>query len=134
MSDMHTIILQRCGDGAQAVLEALGRLSADDRAIIAEALAPTAEASITVLSVAPVMAGKLLGLASVELVLDDVPVTIHGIQITADQNGSAVSLPRYRAPNGEWKAAIALPQELRDAIGDLVLEAGLEAGLLKPRS
>jgi len=94
----------------------------------------TTTATITVLTIAPVSnAKKLLALADVELVLDGVAVAIHGIQVRADGDGAEVALPRYRAPDGEWRSAVTLPDEIRGPMGDAVLAAGIEAGILKER-
>jgi len=94
----------------------------------------TTTAVITVLKVSPVYnAGKLLALADVELVLDDVPLVIHGVQVRADGDGTAITLPKYRSPSGEWTTAITLPDEVRGPMGDMVIAAGIEAGLLKER-
>ncbi len=89
---------------------------------------------ITVLDISPLKnRGKLLALADVELVLDEVGVVIHGIQVCADGDGTKIALPRYRAPNGEWMTAISLPDEVKGPMGDAVIAAGIEAGLLKER-
>jgi stage V sporulation protein G len=94
----------------------------------------TTTAVITVLSIIPLAnAGKLLALADVELVLDDVPLIIHGIQVRADGDRTEITLPKYRSPSGEWKTAITLPDEVRGVMGDMVIAAGIEAGLLKER-
>jgi len=69
--------------------------------------------SITVLSVTPTRAGKLLALASVELVIDGVPLTIHGIQaLRVEPIGTKIELPKFRASTGEWQTAISLPDDL----------------------
>jgi stage V sporulation protein G len=86
--------------------------------------------TITVLSVTPTRAGKLLALASVELVIDDVPLTIHGIQaLRVEPIGTTIELPKFRAATGEWQTAISLPDDLHGPIGDIVREALVEHGL-----
>ncbi len=88
----------------------------------------TALITATVLAVEPVGKGRLLALASVELVLDGVAFVLHGVQVVrlkhpvSGQEATGVDLPRYRAPDGQWRAAIALPPELRRPLGDAVLE------------
>ena len=47
--------------------------------------------------------------------------------------GTEVTLPRYRAADGSWKAAVSLPEELKGSMGDVVLAAGIEQGILKQR-
>lgn len=63
-----------------------------------------------------------------------IPIIIHGIQVRADANGSEVLLPKYRDGSGEWRTAISLPDELKGPMGDAVLAAGIEAGILVARS
>ncbi len=94
----------------------------------------TVTATITVLDITPVSnAGRLLALADVAILLDGVEIVVHGVQVRADADGTEVALPRYRAPNGEWRAAITLPEEVRGPMGDAVLAAGIEAGVLRER-
>lgn len=94
----------------------------------------TTTAIITVLGIVPVNAtGKLLALADVELVLDGVAMIIHGVQVRADGTCTEISLPRYRSPSGTWMTAITLPDEVRAPMGDAVMAAGIEAGILKER-
>jgi stage V sporulation protein G len=99
---------------------------------------PEAESSlvsIRVLSVTPVRAGKLFALASVELDIDGIQITIHGIRAlhVAAPVGTRIELPQYRGPNGQWQTAIALPEEIREPIGDAVLDELIEQGLAKRR-
>lgn len=57
---------------------------------------------------------------------------INGVQLlrtNTPTEGTAVDLPRYRDAGGEWRRAIALPEELRAPIGDVVLEKSLELGI-----
>jgi len=94
----------------------------------------TTTAIITVLAIIPVSnTGKLLALADVELVLDGVAMTIHGVQVRANGDGTEIRLPNYRSPGGEWMTAITLPDEVREPMGDAVIAAGVEAGVLKVR-
>jgi stage V sporulation protein G len=90
---------------------------------------------ITVLSVTPVHAGKLFALASVEVEIDGVQITIHGIRAVhvADPVGTRIELPQYRDPNGRWQTAITLPEEVRGPIGDAVLNELIDRGLAKDR-
>ena len=91
-------------------------------------------ATISVLAINRASGGRLLALADVEIVLDGIPIVIHGVQVRADANGSEVSLPKYRGGSGEWRAAISLPDELKGPMGDAVLAAGIEAGILVAKS
>ncbi|EME68568.1 hypothetical protein H261_17738 [Paramagnetospirillum caucaseum] len=91
----------------------------------------TTSAVITANRVTPVAnAGKLLALADVSILMDGVEVVIHGVQVRADVNGTEVTLPKYRAPDGTWMTAISLPDELKGPMGDVVMAAAIEAGIL----
>src|SRR5882757_6541672 len=100
---------------------------------------PTPEAesslvSITVLSVTPVRAGKLFALASVEVDIDGIQITIHGIRVVhVAPVSTRIELPKFRAPNGEWQTAIILPEEVRGSVAEAVLEELIERGLAKRR-
>ena len=94
----------------------------------------TSTAKISVLAVTPTPGhGDLLALADVELLLDGVSLILHGVQIRTNADKTEIVLPRYRAPDRSWKAAISLPDEVREPMGDAVIVAGLEAGILRQR-
>ena len=89
----------------------------------------TTTATISVLGITPVDdARRLLALADITLMIDGVEIVIHGIQVRAGADGTEISLPRYRATNGEWRSALSLPEELRRPMGgrDLSGKGGLE--------
>ncbi|CUW39905.1 protein of unknown function [Magnetospirillum sp. XM-1] len=65
------------------------------------------------------------------VVFDGIEMIIQGVKVRADDKSTEVSLPTYRAPDGSWRAAIILPDEIKDAISDTVIAAGLEAGILR---
>jgi stage V sporulation protein G len=95
----------------------------------------TTTIQISVLNVIPLRgSGNLLGLADVEVLLDGVEIILHGVQICATSHRTEIRLPRYRAPDGNWVAAISLPEELKGPMGDAVIAAGIEAGILSERS
>src|SRR5262245_14399780 len=78
--------------------------------------------SIRVLSVTPVRAGRLFALASVEVDIDGIQITIHGIRaLSVAPAGTRIELPKFRDADGMSKAAIILPEEVRNPIGDAVL-------------
>lgn len=94
----------------------------------------TGTATISVVGLIPTPNhGDLLALADVEVTFDGVSVVVHGVQLRADGKRTEVRLPQYRAPDGAWKAAISLPDEVRGPMGDAVIAAGLELGLLRER-
>ncbi len=94
----------------------------------------TTTIQISVLNLTPMRgSGNLLGLADVEVLLDGVSIILHGVQICATADRTEVRLPRYRAPDGNWVAAISLPEEVKGPMGDVVMAAGIEAGILRQR-
>ena len=92
----------------------------------------TASVTVTAISIIHVKnAGKLRALADVEVVFDGIEMTIQGVQVRADGKSTEVTLPTYRAPDGSWRAAIILPEEIKEAISDTVIAAGLETEILR---
>lgn len=70
-------------------------------------------------------------MADVEIIVGGVAIVLHGVQLRADGSGTAVTMSRYRNHAGEWKAAVSLPEELRGPVGDVVIAAALEAGIVR---
>lgn len=83
----------------------------------------------TLLSIKAVAAGKLLALADVELDFGGVPVEIKSIRLEREPNGTSVRLPIDR----EGRALVVLPEEVRQAMADVVLAGALEAGIVVER-
>jgi stage V sporulation protein G len=93
----------------------------------------TTSATAILLALRPCRQSDLLALADVEILVGGVSFVLHGVQLRANAQKTEVRLPSYREPGGEWKAALSLPDELRDPIAQVVITAGLEAGILKNR-
>jgi|GEM_PF-5465878 len=93
----------------------------------------TTLATTRVLALHPCRQSDLLALADVEILVGGVSFVLHGVQLRANAQRTEVSLPRFRTPAGAWKAALSFPDELRDSIAEVVIAAGLEAGILKDR-
>jgi stage V sporulation protein G len=92
----------------------------------------TMTVTITVLDLVPMRgANNLLALADVEVLVADIPLTIYGIQVRANAKQSSIHLPCYRAPDGKWKAAVGIPDEVRDAIASLIQDEAIERGILR---
>jgi stage V sporulation protein G len=67
-------------------------------------------------------AGRLLALATVEIDLDGVLLTLNGVQVIQLPNGKLqCRAAHYRTPTGEWAPAVTLPDELEMAIGAEIL-------------
>lgn len=94
----------------------------------------SAEVAVNVLALTPCRgAANLLALADVEIVIGGVVLVLHGVQLRSNGRGTEITLPRYRNPAGNWSAAVSLPDELRGPIGDVVIAAGIEDGILRQR-
>jgi hypothetical protein len=62
-------------------------------------------------------AGRLVGLATVEVDLEGVVVVIQGVQVIRDRRRITTQAPRFRDPRtGAWTPAVILPDELGVAI------------------
>lgn len=87
-----------------------------------------ATVEVTVVAVRPVGRGRLLALATVELMLDGVGFVIHGIQVlqlfhpVSRAPATGIELPRYRSFDGSWRLALELPDELHEPIAPAVLK------------
>ena len=94
----------------------------------------TTTVQITVLHLVPTQGrGNLLALADVEVLIDGVSITLHGVQVCATDQRTEVRLPKYRAPDGNWMAAISLPDEVKGPMGEAVVAVGVEAGVLRKK-
>lgn len=95
---------------------------------------------VTVGDIRVIRQGKVLALASAELMVDGVSFALHGMQViwardaTTGEEALGVGLPRYRDPTtGSWRPALELPDELRKPLGDAVLERCCELGIARRR-
>jgi stage V sporulation protein G len=70
-------------------------------------------------------------LADVVVLLDGVAIILHGVQVHATLDQTEIRLPKYRASDGNWMAAISLPEEVKGPTGDAMIAAGIEAGILR---
>lgn len=101
-----------------------GEIAQDDRAVV----------TFTVQDARPVNSKSLYALVDVELEIAGVALVIRGIQARhAPGGGTSVELPTYKAADGTWRPAIALPEETRGPLADAVLAFLLEEGLAKQR-
>ena len=85
--------------------------------------AETVTVTATVLRVERVAAGRLLALASVEILVAGVAFTLHGVRvIRTGPRSRGVASPCYRIASGRLADAVELPPELTGAIADAVLD------------
>lgn len=90
--------------------------------------------AITICNLRPIQSKLVFALLDVELVLAGVSMTLHGITARhLSGGGTSIHLPRYRDNTGEWRAAVSLPDDLRDAIADQILVHLVETGIARPR-
>lgn len=73
--------------------------------------------------------GRLLALADVAVEIDGIAVQINSVRVVAEPAGTAVRLPVDR----QGRPVVVLPDELCGHLGDVVLAAGIERGILKER-
>ena len=83
----------------------------------------------TLLTLTRKNSGRLLALADVEMDFDGVLITVNSIRIEREANGVSVRLPIDR----DGRPLIVLPDEVKDGISDIVLDAALEAGVVRER-
>ena len=74
-------------------------------------------------------AGRLLALADVVVEIGGITVQINAVRVEQAPAGTAVRLPLDR----QGRPLVVLPEEVREALGDTVLAAGIEVGILKER-
>lgn len=95
------------------------------------AMTDTAALIIEVMSIHPTPgAGKLVAVASVRLLVEGVELEIHGVQLRADAKGTSAHLPKHRDHTGQWVTSLVLPDELYGAMGDMVIQAGVDLGVV----
>lgn len=83
----------------------------------------TVTVGFRVMRVERVAAGRLCALATVLITVNDVEMTIQGVRVVRQPTGLlAVEAPQFRGPGGEWTPAITLPEELKRAISDEILD------------
>lgn len=97
----------------------------------------TALVRCTVREIHPVSAGRLLALATVEVEIEGVVLVVEGVQVlrfpaTRDEpERTGVDLPRYRDRHGVWRPALKVPEEIRQPLGDAILERCCEMGITR---
>lgn len=130
----HTSPGQRCGSTFGRFAEAPQNRPGQEMSGIrssAEATIETGLVECRVLAIHPVFSSKIMALASVELDIDGIVMTIHGIQVVKAKGGYGdclqVRLPTHRTTDGLWQSSLELPQELELPLGRAVLDACREA-------
>lgn len=83
----------------------------------------------TLLNIVAKNSGRLLALADVELDFDGVMVEVNSVRLEREQSGTSVRLPIDR----DGRALIVLPEEVRQAMADVILGGALDAGIVVER-
>lgn len=100
-----------------------------------EIMSETAVVHCTVLELRPARQGRVLALATVQIEIEGIVLTIEGVQVHRfrfpgdPRDMIGVRPPQYRAADGCWRDAIHMPREVEEALGDVVLAECREAGL-----
>src|SRR5579859_257002 len=91
------------------------------------------ETTITVRNLRP-LNGRVYALVDADIVIGDIEITVFGIQARhVPSGGTSIHLPTYRDGDGAWRAAVELPEEIREALCDAILAFMVEEGVAKPR-
>lgn len=75
--------------------------------------------------------GKLLAVASVEILVAGVAIVVQGWRVLRGADGWAyVEPPTVRHVDGDWIPAVALPPELEEAIAQVIMREIAPTGML----
>ncbi len=77
--------------------------------------------------------GRLVGTATVEMLLDGVSIILQGVRVLRRPDGMAVvEMPCCRHQSGELVPAVVLPVELEEAVARQVLHEIAPGGIVVP--
>ena len=95
----------------------------------------TASVDCTIARVRPMEGKRVYAFIDIELVFSGIPLLIYGIQARhVPGGGTSIHLPTYRDTDGSWRAAIDLPQELKDSLADQILDHLIELGVARQKA
>jgi len=90
------------------------------------------QTTITVRNLRSVNSRTIYALLDADVEIGGVVVSIVGIQARhLPAGGTSVHLPTFRDTDGVWRAAVILPEEVREAMSDAVLDFMVEEGVAK---
>ena len=90
--------------------------------------------TFSVFNLRAVRAKTVYAFLDAEIDVAGVRLRVSGIQARhAPGGGTSVHLPCYREVDGSWRAAVDLPDEVRDALSAAVLELLVEEGVAVSR-
>ena len=93
----------------------------------------TTTITCTVSNSRAVISKSLFALVDVEVEIGGVIIMVRGVQARRTTEGTAIMLPSYKDADGSQRAAIILPQEVKDPLFHAILAHLVETGLAKPR-
>jgi hypothetical protein len=97
--------------------------------------ADTAKVDCTIVRVKPLEGTRVYALIDIELNIAGVLFGIRGIQARhLSSGGTSIHLPMFRDTDGQWRGAVVLPVELRDALADQILNHLVELGVAQHKS
>ena len=65
-------------------------------------------------------AGELIALATVEMDISGVVLTLQGVQVRSQPDGRRCGPPRWRHPRtGKWLPCLSLPPELAEVLAEM---------------
>ena len=86
--------------------------------------------TITVRHLRPLQGRTVYALLDADIEIGGVVISILGVQARhLPKGGTSVHLPTYRDADGVWRAAVVLPEEIREGLSDAVLAFMVEEGV-----
>jgi len=90
------------------------------------------QTTITVRHLRPLQGRTVYALLDADIEIGGVVISIVGVQARhLAKGGTSVHLPTFRDADGKWRAAVILPDEIREALCDAVLAFMVEEGVAK---
>jgi len=88
------------------------------------------QTTITVRHLRPLQGRTVYALLDADIEIGGVALSIVGVQARhLAKGGTSVHLPTFRDHDGVWRAAVVLPDVIRDALSDAVLAFMVEEGV-----
>ncbi|GGF46423.1 hypothetical protein GCM10011611_61100 [Aliidongia dinghuensis] len=90
----------------------------------------TQTVNFTIGNCTPMQSKSVFAFVDVEIVICGVGFWIRGVQARhVAGGGTSIHLPTYRAPDGTWRAAVELPEDLVAPMADAVLAYLVDEGV-----
>jgi len=90
------------------------------------------QTTITVRHLRPLQGRTVYALLDADIEIGGIVVMVVGVQArNLPGGGTSIHLPTFRDHDGVWRAAVILPDEIREALCDAVLDFMVEDGVAK---